>query len=103
MYKKLTKKNNPNAIKSLLFDDFFGFPIYIDIMDDCGENEGGCYCRIYNNKRLVFDNNNCYPIDYGDYFDDFCIYAGDCDFSNTSIIKFIIDYLKNNFSAKDLA
>lgn len=78
------------------------YQLYIDIMVDCGENEGGFYCRVYDKKRYTDYGDYVIPIDYGDYLDDFCI-----DKENSKeyidVVSYIMDYVKNNILNEDLA
>ena len=52
--------------------------VYLDILPDCGENEGGYYVEIYLKPE-------------GDRYDDFCIHPDDCDCNNWNEV---VDYAR---------
>lgn len=95
----------PN-ISNIFVDNFCGSQLFIDIMQDCGENAGGLYCRIYDKSRFIMDGTDKeqypVPIDFGDYLDDFCIRPTDCSMKYSDIISYILKYVQVNISENDL-
>lgn len=89
-------------INNMFIDNFLGTQLYVDIMVDCAENEGGFYCRVYDKTRFTDCGGYVMPIDFGDYLDDFCI---DKTHSKEyiDVVSYILDYVKNNITKEDLA
>lgn len=70
------------------------YQLYVDVMVDCGVNEGGFYCRVYDKPRFIDYGDYIMPIDFGDYLDDFCI---DREHSKEydDVINYISYYIEN--------
>lgn len=75
---------------------------YVDIINDCDPNEGGFYCRIYDDNRIIIKDGmpiDVEVIDFGNYLDDMCIHLGDCEFNSAGISTYLYDYILNNILA----